>query len=126
MTVIGAPEIEENYRKVPFTRISFVPDLARFKMAGLDGDIIQIMRKRAYDSAAWTNKDVTVYWNEQKIDIKSFERYIDLYIGSKQETKRVFAQPDVGGKCVLVPVQITTSNKSVLLMVFVLVAVANT
>ena len=92
MIDIGVPEIEEGYKKVPFTRISFVPDLARFKLNGLDGDIIRIMKKRAYDTAAFVSANV--YWNDVKIETKSFERYIDMYIGGKTETKRHYAQPD--------------------------------
>jgi len=93
MTVIEPPEIEENYKKVPFTKITYVPDLARFKLSSLDNTIVRIMKKRAYDAAAFVD-GASVYWNDVKVEIKSFERYVDMYIGSKSETKRHYAQPD--------------------------------
>lgn len=69
--------------KIPYTKISFVPDYARFQQEGLTDDMYMLFRKRAYDACATTDPSVTVYFNDQKIDIKSFERYVDLYIGPK-------------------------------------------
>lgn len=37
-----------------FTKVTFSPDLAKFKMTHLDKDIVDLMSRRAYDVAAST------------------------------------------------------------------------
>ena len=81
--------VVEKYTKKSFTKITFYPDYPRFHMDGLDDDIEGLLIKRVYDMAAITDKSVSVYLNEQKIELKDFESYVDLYIGAKSETKRV-------------------------------------
>jgi len=77
------------YSSKPYTKISFLPDFARFGLEGLTNDMVQLLKKRVYDIAAWTDKTVSVYLNGQKLDFKCFEKYVDLYIGSKSEHPRV-------------------------------------
>ena len=74
----------------PYTKISFIPDYARFGMPGLTDDLMDLFRKRVYDCTATTDKSVSVYLNEKKIEVKEFEKYVDLYLGDKKETARVF------------------------------------
>jgi DNA topoisomerase-2 len=81
--------VVEKYTKKSFTKITFYPDYPRFHMDGLDDDIEGLLLKRVYDMAAITDKSVSVYLNEQKIELKDFESYVDLYIGPKTQTKRV-------------------------------------
>jgi DNA topoisomerase-2 len=81
--------VVEKYTKKSFTKITFYPDYPRFHMDGLDDDIEGLLIKRVYDMAAITDKSVSVYLNDQKIELKDFESYVDLYIGPKTETKRV-------------------------------------
>jgi DNA topoisomerase II len=92
MTEIGEPVIEK-YTKVPYTKITYKPDYERFKVPNpvVLGDWL-LLKKRVYDASACTEGDVTVYLNGEKIGIKNFEDYINLYIGRKAETKRVFAE----------------------------------
>ena len=52
----------------------------------------KIMEKRVYDMCAITSKDINVYLNDTKIDCKTFEKYVDLYIGSKTEHNRVYEE----------------------------------
>lgn len=86
------PEIV-SYNKVPYTQITFKPDLSRFGMTKLDDDdTIKLMYKRAYDLSACTSKDVSVYYNGKKIEVKTFERYVDLYIGGRSQQKRIYAK----------------------------------
>ena len=40
-----------------------------------------------------TDKTVKVKYNNEVIPIKTFENYIDLYIGSKGEVKRIYDKP---------------------------------
>lgn len=75
-----------SWAKKDFTCISFKPDLARFKMTGLDGDIVALFKKRVYDVAGVTDKSLNVYLNDEKIAIKSFPQYVGLYKAVKKPT----------------------------------------
>jgi DNA topoisomerase-2 len=88
MTTINKPKITK-YSKKPYTIIRFLPDYVSFKTNGLTDDMYNIMEKRVYDMCAITSKDVNIYFNEEKIDCKTFEKYVDLYIGNKTEHTRV-------------------------------------
>lgn len=75
----------------PYTQISFIPDFHWFGLKSLsDDDTIQLIRKRAYDIAAVTPKEVTVWYNNEKIEVHTFERYVDLYIGTRGKCKRIY------------------------------------
>lgn len=71
--------------KKGMTKITFKPDLKRFNITSLSDDIISVMKKRVYDIAANTNKNVSVYLNGDKIPIKKFEDYIKLYLKGDKE-----------------------------------------
>jgi DNA topoisomerase-2 len=74
----------------PFTRITFKPDYKRLGLDGLSPDMIHLFIKRVYDISAITNKNIKVKYNSALIPIKTFQQYIDMYIGSKDESKRVY------------------------------------
>ena len=74
----------------PFTRITFKPDYKRLGMEGITPDMIKLFTKRIYDIAAVTDKTVKVKMNGEPIPVKTFQHNIDLYIGTKEETKRVY------------------------------------
>ena len=75
--------IIKSSKKKSYTKISFLPDYRRFSMKGMTKDIESIIKKRTYDTAANTNKDVSVYFNDSKIPYKDFQQYISLYTESK-------------------------------------------
>lgn len=77
------------YKSKPFTKITYIPDYARFKSDGLTEDMKNIMLKRTYDLAACTGNNVNVYFNGEKLDCKNFEKYINYYIGDKTDKFRV-------------------------------------
>ena len=74
----------------PMTKISFKPDLSKFGLTKLDEDHLSLFKLRVYDMAAWTDKKVSIFLNNNKIAINSFERYTDLYLGGKDETPRIY------------------------------------
>ena len=76
--------------KAPYTKITFTPDYKRFGLSKLTNDMYDLFRKRAYDACATTNPNVSVYFNGEKLNVKDFEKYADLYIGSKDERPRAF------------------------------------
>jgi len=97
MTNKTEPVIEK-YTKKPFTKITFYPDYARFGMDGLDADTEALLIRRVYDLTATTDKNVTVFLNDERIECKDFEKYVDMYIGSKSEQKRVYEELDESGR----------------------------
>ena len=89
LNIINQPIITKHKGK-PYTKITFRPDYARLGLEGLTEDMISLFRKRVYDIAAVTDKNLKVRYNSQHIPVKNFTQYIDLYIGSKEETPRVY------------------------------------
>ncbi|PAV63041.1 hypothetical protein WR25_09079 isoform B [Diploscapter pachys] len=69
-----------------YTKITFKPDLAKFKMTELDDDIVGLMSRRAYDVAG-SSKGVKVYLNGKLLPVQGFKQYVEQY------TKDVFG-PD--------------------------------
>lgn len=51
-----------------FTRITFKPDLAKFKMTDLDDDIVGLISRRAYDVAG-SSRGVKVYLNGKALPV---------------------------------------------------------
>lgn len=78
MSKASEPKIAD-HRGDDYTKITFCPDLSKFKMESLDSDIVALMSRRAYDIAAST-RGVSVFLNGQKLSIKNFKDYIDLYV----------------------------------------------
>jgi DNA topoisomerase-2 len=74
----------------PYTKITFKPDYSRLGIDGLSTDMISLLKKRVYDVAAITDKSLKVKYNSTLIPIKNFQQYIDLYIGDKSVSPRVY------------------------------------
>jgi DNA topoisomerase II len=91
---ICPPKIAKCTTTKPYTKVSFRPDYARFGIEGLTPDMRALFEKRIYDIAAITDKSVKVKYNGALIPVKHFQQYIDLYIGAKGETKRIYEAPD--------------------------------
>ena len=90
---ICAPTITKCKTSKPYTKITFKPDYKRFGIPkGLTEDLIQMLKKRVYDISAVTDKQIKVKYNGQLISTKNFQQYIDLYIGSKETTSRVYEE----------------------------------
>lgn len=72
-----------------FTQISFIPDWKRFDMTNLEDDTILMFKKRVYDCVACSDKNVTVYWNGEKLHGKTFLDYISFYF-PQSDAKDIF------------------------------------
>lgn len=81
MTKMGKAKITKNSKKEEYTRVSFKPDLKRFGMESIDDDTVALLKKRVYDLAG-TVKDVKVVLNDERIKIKNFKQYVELYLNS--------------------------------------------
>jgi DNA topoisomerase-2 len=93
---ICPPKITKASTAKPYTKVSFRPDYARFGLENstLTPDMRALFEKRIYDIAAITDKSVKVRYNGNEVAVKHFQQYIDLYIGAKGETKRIYESPD--------------------------------
>ena len=76
----------------PYTKIVFKPDYSRLGIHGLTPDMISLLRKRVFDVAAITDKSLKVKYNSGLIPIKNFQQYIDMYIGDKSVSPRVYEE----------------------------------
>jgi DNA topoisomerase-2 len=85
MSKKSEPSITSNSRKEEYTRISFQPDLEKFGMAAIDDDTEALLKKRVYDLAGCV-PDVKVYLNDERLKIRNFRQYVDLYLAAKAET----------------------------------------
>ena len=81
----------------PYTKVIFKPDYARLGIPGLTSDMMALLNKRVYDIAAVTDhsiKKVKVGYNDVQAPVKNFQQYVDLYVGAKTETKRIYETTD--------------------------------
>ena len=91
LDLIEKPKITK-FKGKPYTKVSFRPDYERLKIDGLSNDMISLFQRRVYDIAAVTDKSVKVKYNNCQINVKSFEQYLNLYIGNKSESPRIYEQ----------------------------------
>ena len=99
LDVISVPVITKIKGAKPYTKVTFKPDYRRFGIDGLTPDMISLLKKRFYDICAVTDqteKKLKFSYNGVPSVIKNFQQYIDLYIGTKDESKRVYEASDCG------------------------------
>jgi DNA topoisomerase-2 len=92
LDVIEKPKITKCTKTKPYTKITFKPDYQRLGISGLTPELLSLLKKRIYDVAAITDKNIKVKYNSQPIPIKNFQQYIDLYIGDKSSASRVYEE----------------------------------
>jgi DNA topoisomerase-2 len=95
MKIAGKPKVEKctaKQAKEIGTMIQFLPDYERFGIEGITDDMFALLQRRAYDIAATTDKRVTVHFNGEPIKVRNFEDYVNMYIGDKKETPRVYRE----------------------------------
>jgi len=97
LDTISPPVITKTSSSKPYTKVSFKPDYRRLGIHGLTPDMMALLKKRVYDIGAVTDhsvKKVKIQYNGSTIPVKNFQQYIDMYIGTKDESKRVYEMPD--------------------------------
>jgi DNA topoisomerase-2 len=73
-----------------YTKITFIPDYKKFGLKCLTNDMISLLKRRVYDIAGTTNQNVNVYYNDEHINIKSFQDYIKLYYDEDEDLKLIY------------------------------------
>ncbi|KAJ2052027.1 DNA topoisomerase 2 [Coemansia sp. S16] len=80
MLKIGKPKITKHAMKKEYTKITFKPDFAKFRMTHLDDDTIALITRRVYDLAGCVD-GVKVFLNGEAIVLsKGFKSYVELYL----------------------------------------------
>lgn len=96
MGKVGKPKITNNGKNEEYTCVTFRPDLKRFGMEIIDDDTLSLLKKRVFDMAG-TVKNVKVFLNNERLKVKNFKSYVDLYLNSiaaeAAETSGGAAQP---------------------------------
>lgn len=88
---IDKPVIKSCSKK-PYTKISFKVDFERLGVDGFSQDMLDLFKRRVMDVAAITGKKVKVKYNGELVSVKHFPQYIDLFIGNKDETQRIYEE----------------------------------
>ncbi|GAU30192.1 hypothetical protein TSUD_311430 [Trifolium subterraneum] len=70
-----------------WTKVTFKPDLEKFKMTYLEEDVVALMKKRVLDMAGCFGKTVKVELNGTLIRFKSFRDYADLFLKCAEKSK---------------------------------------
>ena len=89
----GKVEIKSCQKK-PYTKISFLPDYEKFGLKEMTDDIYDLFKRRVYDVSACTDASVNVYLNDDKILVKDFEKYVDLFLDAKNIQPRFYESPN--------------------------------
>jgi DNA topoisomerase II len=87
MSKCGKAKITKNSRGKEYMRVTFTPDLKCFGMTTIDPDTGSLLKKRVYVrySIAGAVRDVKLYLNDERLKIKGFKQYIELYLNSAAE-----------------------------------------
>lgn len=75
--------------------VRFLPDYGRLGMPDgcLSDDMYAMMVKRVYDATAVTDADVAISLDGRRLEVRSFERYVDLYVGARTAAQRAYERP---------------------------------
>jgi len=90
------PKISTFRNKTGYTKISFTPDYEYFKYPGLTPDLDDIIKTYAYEISMVSG--VPVYFNSQKIVIKTLAKYCDFFF---PQGRRISLESG-GDECVIV------------------------
>ena len=65
--------------KSSYVKITFYPDFEKFGIENLTNDHYQLFHRRCIDIAGTNHNNLKVYYNNKKLSINSFKKYIQLY-----------------------------------------------
>ena len=85
MTVIEPPKITKCSKK-PYTKVTWLTDFERFGIQQFSPDMVSLMVRRAHDIAGVTDKQMSVFYNGEKLKIKSFQDHLSLYPTAKKHS----------------------------------------
>lgn len=95
LNVLSKPVITELKSQKSYIKVTVKPDYIRLGITGLTPDIISLLHTKIFDIGAITDQNVKrikMIYNNETIQIKNFQQYIDMYIGKKDVSKRVYGE----------------------------------
>ena len=95
MKKVDEPVIKK-YSGKPYTKVTWRTDFPRFGINKFSDNMISLMKRRVYDIAGVTDKKVNVYYNDEKVNVNSFQDYIELYPGDKKIYEKLSDRWDIG------------------------------
>lgn len=78
MSKCSKARITDNKKGEQYTKVTFKPDMAKFGMTEMDTDLEAVIKRRVYDLAGCVG-NVKVFLNGERIKIKNFKQYVELY-----------------------------------------------
>ncbi|KAI9815208.1 MAG: DNA topoisomerase 2 [Thelocarpon impressellum] len=90
----GAPKITAN-KGDDYTKVTFHPDFAKFGMTGIDDDFEALVKRRVYDLAG-TLSGVKVTLNGERVKIRNFKQYVEMYVKAIDRERNVDGEPGDG------------------------------
>ena len=78
MSNMGKAKILAN-KTEDYTKVTFTPDFKKFGMDGIDDDFEALVKRRVYDLAG-TLHGVKVFLNGEKVKIRNFKQYVEMYV----------------------------------------------
>ena len=99
MKKVDEPVIKK-YTGKPYTRVTWKTDFKRFGITGFSDDMVALMKRRVYDIAGVTDNKVTVSYNGKKVNVNSFQDYIELYSSVSPKTYERLSERWEIGICV--------------------------
>lgn len=100
LSIIEQPKISSCKNK-SYTKITFQPDFIKFGITEITEDHINLFKKRIYDICACTPNDVSVWLNGEKLPVKNFQKYCELYF--EEPEKVIYESPNERWEIAVVP-----------------------
>lgn len=88
------PPIIKKSNKKDYTKITFFPDVEKFKINKITESTLKLLERRTYDVAACTDKSVSVYFNDKKLKVKEFKDYVDMFLPEQYQKEKVIIEEE--------------------------------
>ncbi len=86
MSTVDFPVISKCKLKRGYTEIRFLPDYNKLLGQSFNSSVSDIFGRwlltRAYDVVACTSKNITVFWNEERLHAKTLKEFVRAMVGS--------------------------------------------
>ena len=67
-----------------FVKVTYYPDFKRFNIDCIDDDHFRLFHRRTIDIAGTANNKLSVFFNDEKINVANFKQYIEMYYPDKE------------------------------------------